>query len=158
MNMNYLFPHKYKKWGWLIFIPTAVLAFLTVLNEYSPAWLDARVFAIAVDEVFGEEKYFGFIDNNLLNELLGVLLIISGLVVAFSKEKVEDELISSIRLKSLVWATYVNYGILLLAFVFVYNLSFLWVMIFNMFTLLVFFIIRFNWQVYRLRKSLVYEE
>jgi hypothetical protein len=87
-----------------------------------------------------------------------VLIILSGLVVAFSKEKLEDELISSIRLKSLVWATYVNYGVLLLAFIFVYDLSFLWIMIFNMFTILVFFIIRFNWQLRKLHNTVSNEE
>lgn len=158
MNTNYLFPHRYKKWGWMVLIPAAILGFLTVFNDYSPAFLDLPVFAIAVDEIFGERKYFGFIDNNILNEILGVLIILSGLVVAFSKEKLEDELISSIRLKSLVWATYVNYGVLLLAFIFVYDLSFLWIMIFNMFTILAFFIIRFNWQLYKLHNTVSNEE
>lgn len=158
MNTNYLFPHRYKKWGWMVLIPAAILGFLTVLNDYSPAFLDLPVFAIAVDEIFGERKYFGFIDNNILNEILGVLIILSGLVVAFSKEKLEDELISSIRLKSLVWATYVNYGVLLLAFIFVYDLSFLWIMIVNMFTILAFFIIRFNWQLRKLHNTVSNEE
>jgi hypothetical protein len=58
----------------------------------------------------------------------------------------------------LVWATYVNYGVLLLAFIFVYDLSFLWIMIFNMFTILAFFIIRFNWQLYKLHNTVSNEE
>ena len=63
-----------------------------------------------------------------------------------------DEMISKIRLESLVWATYINYGILLLAMIFVYDMSFLWVMILNMFTILIFFIIRFNWQILKFKK------
>lgn len=158
MQINYLFPHRYKKWGWLVLIPSAVLGFLTVLNEYTPDWLDFKVFAIYVDEFMGQEKVFAFIENNILNEILGVLIILSGLVVAFSKEAQEDELISSIRLKSLVWATYVNYAVLLLAFIFVYDLSFFWVMIFNMYTLLIFFIVRFNWQIRKLQNTISDEE
>ncbi|MEP2936269.1 MAG: hypothetical protein ABJM06_12320 [Gilvibacter sp.] len=153
MNSKFLFHNKYKKWGWLIFIPTAIASFIVVAWEVSPAWLDTKVFAIAVDEIFGDSKSFSFIDNNILNEILGVLMILSGLLLAFSKEKDEDEYIAQIRLSSLVWATYVNYAVLLLAFIFVYDLSFLWVMIFNMFTILVFFIVRFNYKLYQLKKS-----
>lgn len=153
MNSKYLFNHKYKKWGWLVFIPTAIASFIVVALEISPSWLDTKVFAIAVDQIFEGSKSFSFVNNNILNEILGVLLIISGVLLAFSKEKDEDEYIAQIRLSSLVWATYVNYAVLLLAFLFVYDLSFLWVMIFNMFTILVFFIIRFNFKLYQLKKA-----
>ena len=77
----------------------------------------------------------------------------------FSKEKDEDEFIAKMRLESLVWATYVNYSILLLALIFVFGIAFFWVMAANMFTLLFFFIIRFHWVMTRARKNLAdYEE
>ncbi|WP_435578068.1 hypothetical protein [Gilvibacter sp.] len=160
MNANYLFPHRYKKWGLLVFIPSLIIGFLSIQggSGMSPDWLDWNVFTIYQDDFLGEEVIFGFIPNNVLDEIMGVLIIISGLVLAFSKEKVEDELISNIRLKSLVWATYVNYGILFLAIVFVHDLSFYWIMMFNLFTILIFFIIRFNWQLYKLRKTVSDEE
>ncbi|VAW16950.1 hypothetical protein MNBD_BACTEROID05-629 [hydrothermal vent metagenome] len=103
--------------------------------------------------MFGEKKFVGIVNNNILNEILGISMIVGSILVAFSKEKDEDEFISKIRLESLVWATYLNYAILFLAFIFVYDLSFLWVMIFNMFTILIFFIIRFNWQIRKFRKT-----
>ncbi len=158
MKLNYLFPNKYKKIGWFILIPTAIFGLLTLILDYEPTSLDVDVPAIFVDEVFGDKHFVGIVNNNILNEILGVLLIISLLMVAFSKEKSEDEYISKIRLESLVWAVYFNYTILLLSFVFIFDLSFLWVMIFNMFTILLFFIIRFNWQISKLKKSARYEE
>ena len=94
---------------------------------------------------------FGFIENNVLNEILGVLIIVSGLIVAFSKEFDEDELISKMRLETLVWTIYWNYGILLAAFLLVYDFSFYWVMVFNMFTPLMLFIVRFNWLIRKFR-------
>ncbi|MBT8315474.1 MAG: hypothetical protein KJP26_13525, partial [Maribacter sp.] len=130
----------------------------TIVYDWTPAILDVKVFGIFIDEIVGTKKYFGIIANNVLNEILGVLVIISGLMVAFSKEKNEDEFISKIRLQSLVWATYWNYGILILAFLFVYDLSFLWVMIINMYTIIIFFIIKFNWSLVNLNKTLTYEE
>lgn len=158
MKVNYLFPSTYKKIGWTILIPSAILGLVILIIEYKPDFLNFTVPAIFVNEFFGEKQFLGMITNNILDEILGILVIISSLFVAFSKEKSEDEYISKIRLESLVWAVYVNYGILLISFLFIYDLSFLWVMIFNMFTVLLFFIIRFNWQISKLKKSASYEE
>jgi len=158
MKLNYLFPNKYKKIGWLILIPSAIIGLITLILEFEPNYLDFNVPAIFIDEFFGDKHFIGIVNNNVLNEILGVLIILSSLLVAFSKEKSEDEYISKIRLESLVWAVYLNYAILLISFPFIFDLSFLWVMIFNMFTILLFFIIRFNWQISKLKKSAHYEE
>lgn len=158
MKLNYLFPNRYKKIGLIILIPSLILGLIVVIYDLEPEIFDLNVPAIFVNDIFEDSAFMGITNNNILNEICGVLLIISLILVAFSKEKQEDELINKIRLDSLVWATYLNYGILLLAMIFVYELSFLWVMIFNMFTILLFFIIRFNWQVMKLNKALSYEE
>ncbi len=158
MRINYLFPNKFKIIGWIILIPAAIIGFITLRYEYEPYFLDFNVPAILFDDFIKDKQIFGMVRNNILNEILGLLVIISALLVAFSKEKSEDEYISKIRLESLVWAVYFNYGILLFSFLFIYGLSFLWVMIFNMFTVLIFFIVRFNWQISKLKKSARYEE
>ncbi|MGB3922738.1 MAG: hypothetical protein WBL00_02275, partial [Bacteroidales bacterium] len=97
-------------------------------------------------------------ENNVLDEISSILLIIGALLIAFSKEKTEDEFISKIRLESLVWATYINYAILIFAIIFIYDMTFLWVLVFNMFTLLVFFLIRFNWALYKSKNQISNEE
>ena len=158
MEINYLFPNKFKKIGWLLLIPSAIMGLITLLYECEPGFLDFDLPAIFIDDFSKEQKLYGMVKNNILNEILGILIIISSLFVAFSKDKLEDEYISKIRLESLVWAVYVNYGILLLSFLFIFDFSFLWVMIFNMFTVLLFFIIRFNWQISKLEKSARHEE
>ena len=158
MKVNYLFPNKYKKIGWLILIPSAIIGLIILNLGYEPDLLDFNVPSIFIDELFANKNMFGMVENNILNEVFGVLTIISSLLVAFSKEESEDEYISKIRLESLVWAVYFNYGILLISFIFIFDFSFLWVMIFNMFIGLLFFIIRFNWQISKLKKSAGYEE
>lgn len=158
MKTRYLFPNLFKKFGWILLIPSSIIGFIALVYEYEPSFLDFDVPAIFVNEVFGEQKLIGMVNNNILNEILGVLIIISSLLVAFSKEKQEDEYISKIRLESLVWSVYVNYGILIFTFLFIYDMSFFWVMIFNMFTVLLFFIIRFNVQLLMLKKSADHEE
>lgn len=146
MTSNYLFPHRYKRIGWWLFIPTALLGLFTLITDFEPNFLTMRVPAIISEPLFEKTKTFSLVENNILNEILGILLIISLLFIAFSKEKVEDEFISKIRLEALVWAVYINYGILLFALLFVFDLPFLWVMLFNMFTVLIIFIIRYYWQ------------
>ena len=158
MKLNYLFPNKYKKIGWLIFIPSAIIGLATLIFEFEPNSLDFKMPAIFINKLFGDKHFIGIVNNNILNEILGVLIILSSLLVAFSKEESEDEYISKIRLESLVWAVYFNYAVLLISFVLIFDLAFLWVMIFNMFTILLFFIIRFNWQISKLKKIAHYEE
>ena len=151
MNTKFLFPSTYKKWGWIILIPAAILGVVDLFMHWEPAFFDWHVPAIYTNEIMGKTSYFSWIDTNVLNEILAVLVIVGSILVAFSKQRNEDEFISKIRLESLVWATYVNYIVLLLAFLFVYEMGFLWVMIFNMFTILLFFIIRFNWQIQKMK-------
>ena len=158
MKLNYLFPHRFKRIGILMLVPFIFLGWYVVNYDIEPELFDLSVPAIFVDEIFGEKFIFGMTENNILNEIIGIVLIIGFLMVAFSKEKQEDELIAKIRLESLVWATYVNYAILLISMIFIFGISFLWVMIFNMFTILLFFIIRFNWQVKKLNKHMAHEE
>lgn len=158
MKVKYLLPTRYKRIGWFIFLPSILLGIPIVIFEAAPSFLDFKVFAIFIDEAFGVQQLYGVIENNLLNEILGISTILGGLLVAFSKEFDEDELVASMRLESLVWAVYWNYGILILALVFVYDLSFYWVMVFNMFTPLVLFILRFNFQLRKFRKSTHHEE
>ncbi|RPD96202.1 hypothetical protein EGM88_10580 [Aureibaculum marinum] len=160
MKINYLFPYKFKKIGWFILIPSAILGFVTLIFDYEPSFLDFNLPAIFINDLnlFSDKRLFGMVNNNIFNEILGIFIIISSLFVAFSKEKSEDEYISKIRLESLVWAVYINYAILLFSFMFIFDFSFLYVMIFNMFTVLLFFIIRFNWQISKLKKTANYEE
>ena len=159
MKLNFLFPSKFKRIGWFTLIPSAIIGLLILIYEYEPSFLDFNVPAIFVDELFSvNRKTFRMVTNNILNEILGVLIIISTFLVAFSKEKSEDEYISKIRFESLAWAVYFNYAILILTLLFIYDFAFLWVMVFNMFTVLLFFIVRFNWQFSKLKKSASYEE
>jgi len=159
MKLNFLFPNKFKRIGWFTLIPSAIIGLSTLIYEYEPSFLDFNVPAIFVDELFSvNKKTFRMVTNNILNEILGVLIIISTFFVAFSKEKSEDEYISKIRFDSLAWAVYFNYAILILTILFIYDFAFFWVMVFNMFTVLLFFIVRFNWQISKLKKSASYEE
>jgi hypothetical protein len=147
MKTNFLFPNRFKTAGWIVFIPAAILGFFYLIFDYTPDFLHVQ--ALFIDS----ESAFSATNNNLIDEISGVFSIIGLLFIAFSKEKTEDEYISRIRVESLVWATYVNYIILLLGIIFVYGFTFFYILIFNMFTILLFFIIRFNWVLYKIRRE-----
>ena len=158
MKTNYLFPNRFKKIGWLLFIPGIILGIVYLIYQSDISLFNIKVFAIAKEAIFSDTNFFSISENNVLDEISSILLIIGALLIAFSKEKSEDEFISKIRLESLVWATYINYAILILAIIFVYDMTFLWVLVFNMFTLLVFFLIRFNLALYISKNQISDEE
>ncbi|WP_041738770.1 hypothetical protein [Echinicola vietnamensis] len=46
MKLKYLFPNKYKKIGWLIPIPSAIIGLITLVLDLEPNYLDFNVPAI----------------------------------------------------------------------------------------------------------------
>lgn len=152
MLKNYLFPNKYKIFGWCLFVPSLIIGILAVGYDWTPSILD-----IHIPDMFQKvnsspsNSIINFGDENLLNEIIGLVIIIGGLLAAFSKEKIEDEYIMSIRLQSLLSAVFVNYGVLAISLFLFYGTDFLWVLMFNMYTILIIYIIIFNW---KLRKAI----
>jgi hypothetical protein len=149
MSKKLLLPHRYKRIGWFILIPATILGVILTVNGDSPDWLHTKVFALFADEPLGQSRSFAIIDTDITYTIVGALFIIGALLVGFSKEKQEDEFIAGLRLSSLLWAVWVNYVLLLFAFLFIYGLSFLTVMEYNMFTVLIIFIVRFNYILYK---------
>jgi hypothetical protein len=153
MINKFLLPNKFKIIGWILFIPATVLGIILTITGFQIDWLNAKVFAIFSDGAIGKAHKFGFMETNVTNTAVGVLFIIGAMLVGFSKEKKEDEFIANLRLSSLLWAVAVNYILLFLAFFFVYGTPFLTVMVYNMFTVLILFIARFNYILYRNSKT-----
>ena len=163
MKINYLFPNPLKRIGWILFIFASILGLYTLVDELPLDFLDTNVISLVHESYFIDNNeihklFFKVLENNILDEILLILTIIGAMFIAFSKEKNEDEFINKIRLDSLVCATYVNYIVLIISTIFVYEFTYLWVMIINMLTTLIFFIIRFNWQLIKLKKAMSHEE
>ena len=145
METNYLMPYKFKTLGWILFIIGIIGGILIYITDFEPTeMLKIKVLSIYDDQIFKESGFFKIRENGVLDELISVCIIIGGFLVGFTKEKIEDEFIYKLRKDSLVWALIVNYSILLLAILFVYDMTFLHILFFNMFTPLVFFVIRFS--------------
>lgn len=161
MNTKFLFPNQFKRIGWILLIPSAILGILIIIIDFQFKFLDTKVVTFYSSNFLTgsqDSMMFSLIKNNVTDEIAGVVFIIGAILVAFSRQKHEDEFILKIRLESLVWATYINFAILILCILFLYNFEFLYVMIFNMFTILILFIFRFYYILYKSNSVLDYEE
>jgi hypothetical protein len=147
-----LLPHRFKAIGLVLFLPSLGLGLLIMLTDLEFAFLDANVLSLYYHPFMGEASWFKMVKNNLTNEIVAVALILAGLMVGFSKEKQEDEYIASLRLRALQEALWINYAVLLLAMVAIYEQLFFQVMVINLFTPLLFFIVRFQWALHQMRR------
>ena len=133
MKTNWLFPHRYRLIGWLLFVPAVLLGLACMYAEFQLEFL-----------TIGRLK--GIVDwpVNLTDELATLGVMTGLLFIAFARERVEDEMISRLRLESLQWAVYLNYLILGVAVLLIHGDKFIDVLIYNLFTVLIVFIIRFR--------------
>lgn len=154
MKDQLLLPNRFKKWGWALLIPSIILGAISLANSYEWLPLNVTIPTLINEELMEQTRYFSMTHTNITNTLIGTLFIAGALLVSFSKEKNEDEFIQSLRLSSLSWAVLVNYLLLALAFLFIYGMAFLQVMIYNMFTTLIIYIVRFNYVLYRNSKTI----
>ncbi|MDJ1500025.1 hypothetical protein [Xanthocytophaga agilis] len=144
MNTRFLFPHSFKLVGWILLIPALALLVLLYFFQVDLPLIELPVLSL-IEYHDDKTTFFNWTYKNELNdEIMAATFIIGAILVAFSKEKIEDEFISKLRLESLLWATYINYALLLLSILFIYEAAFFDVMIWNMFTLLIIFLLRYH--------------
>jgi len=139
MKTRFLFPYYFKFVG---------LALIIVIHF--PIIHLLQLMHVQFDE--SDTSLFNY--HHVFFVLTYVMIVIGLLMIAFSKEKIEDEHISQLRLDSLQWALYLNYAILVISLIFTNGIDTKDIMKLNLWVPLVFFIIRFRWVLYRLNRSL----
>jgi hypothetical protein len=156
MNNKLLLPHKFKIIGWIILALAMVIGLAPLCLSNDIAGIKANVFSIfPTIAIAGKnsDRWFSIINVDITLTLICALFIIGAFFVGFAKTKKEDEFISSLRLNALSWAVVVNYALLFIAVLFVYGLVFLNVLMFNMFTIFIIFILRFHYLLYKYSKK-----
>jgi hypothetical protein len=139
-----LLPNIYKKIGWISLPFTLAFGIAVYYFEF-----EISGFVIdypPISDGFLSDLPSG---NNLTNEVALSLFLISLFFISFSKEKHEDEFVNHVRLTSLQWAVIFNTVILFVANWIVYDFAYISVMMYNMFSTLIFYIVRFNILLYR---------
>ncbi|PQA56087.1 hypothetical protein [Siphonobacter curvatus] len=151
MKTRFLFPHWAKALGWGLTFCFLILGIIYMFREtYFPNleksvdWLTIHI----PQKLTWDAELLGNTQNNLLDEIITVGLTLGLVLVAFSKERKEDEWVAQVRLESLQWGVMINALLIILATLLVYNGAYLSILIYNVFTALAFFVIRFNWILY----------
>ncbi len=143
MKTLYLLPNAYKRIGWLMFVPSFIFGILMLIFHWEFPLVNIPV--IYNDALLGKSGFFVEASVDWLGNLIGILVIVGGLLVGFSKEKTEDEYIASLRLKALFWAMGVSYLLVLGLYFAVFGLAFLYIIILAMYLPLVLYVFRFNY-------------
>ena len=149
MKKNYLFPNSFKIVGLVITAIAFVALIIWACLENSPEF---KMPAVIEGDLLGDCDYFCIADCGLITFIIPIL--ITGLVfIGFSKEKIEDEFVMSIREQSLVWATYCAAIMLVIFTLTIYSWSYLYA-IYSIFPLfLILFIIKFRIELHKANKG-----
>lgn len=116
-------PHGFKRLGLLSFFLGVVLAVARLHFRWAPDVLRTKVFAVSASYL--ERKSFAVIENNVTEELSGVLVVVGLFVMVAAAEKTEGPQVADLRLRALLLAGYGHGLALLLVILFFYGLSFL---------------------------------
>lgn len=149
-----LFPHRFKRASGIAFYFLLIVGGILYFSENQ---FD-HLLVIKVPNLFGINPAFattsGFwMENGYLDELFTVMIIVTGIVNSFAKEKREDEMISKLRFESLGWSLYINYGLIILATLIIFDFMYFQVMVVHLFAILLFFNLRFKFRLYQFYSS-----
>lgn len=125
---RYFLPNIFQPVGLVLTIAGSLFTYLRFGAGIKPDFLNARVFAFY--STYFDTKYFKVIDNNLGEEICGITLLIGLFLIAFSKEKHEQDHYWEFRLRAFIITTYLSNLFLVISFIFVFGLAF-----FNMLSL-----------------------
>lgn len=153
MMTRYLFPHRYKRLGWVLALlgaslwvleSTKVLVLPPFMTWLPSLWHDQN--SLLPGGASGADPR-----NNY--DAYALIFIVGALLAACSRELYEDEYIGQLRLEALLKALYIYCGLLALAIIFVSGLAFLGVMIYAMFAPLLLFLLLFQLSLRRAQRT-----
>lgn len=159
MKKNDLFPHRFKLIGWCLFVPFFGLLLLMMATDLiDDSLITFPTLGISLGGFFDGKAGVHIVREGMLQEIVFVGLSLGLLFISFSKERDEDELIGSLRMQSFVWAVKWNTALLIVGTWIIFGSLYLYFMYLWIFSLFFFYIGRFEWQLYQLRKEGDHEE
>lgn len=132
----FLFPQVFRTIGWILFLPTFMLGILLLSGVLS--------FSGIIETVVN--------DTAILGIALGLLFI------GCSRERIEDEMTSAIRLNSLLSSLYTYVVFLVILTLAVNGIAYLYVMLASLVMLPAIFVVRFRYEMHRYNKICENEE
>ena len=162
-----LLPYGFKRAGWWILAVALVLVLFYVVMPESiiaedtlPRTLNDFRALFGLPEL--PATFNDFVSFNggcdIVLTFIGLLLLVGGAFIGFSRNRDEDEYIALVRYESLIIALYANCIVLLASLIFVWGIPFLYVMLYNMFTALYIFIVFFYVRIWFNKRFMRHEE
>ncbi|WP_143069846.1 hypothetical protein [Hymenobacter actinosclerus] len=152
MMTRYLFPHRYKRLGWLLALAGASLWILEQTNLLTlppfMTWLPSLWY-----DTNGMLPSGSGPDPRNNYDAYALIFIVGALLAACSREQHEDEYIGQLRLEALLKALYIYCGLLMLAILLVSGMDFLLVMQYAMFAPLLLFLLLFQLSLRRAQRT-----
>lgn len=127
---TFLFPHTFRPIGWIVLVPTLILGILLLDGILS---VDGSVETILTDTA-----------------IIGIAL--GSIFLTCSRERIEDEMTSSIRLKALLTSLYTYVVFLVIWTLAVNGMAYLYVMAASLVMLPIIFVVRFRYEMHRYYK------
>ena len=143
-NRSFLLPHVFGKIGLTILVPFTLLGLFIMFTGGSD---------IAFGRFFSATGNYRAIESQILNNITIIGLIVGLIFSACSREKYEDEMISALRLDSLLLALYISSVLLIVAVLCLYGNNFYEFLIYHMFILPLIFLVTFKVKLWRLTKG-----
>ena len=158
MKTDYLLPHIFRKIGWFVFIPCWVMiivSWLGINNWFDDDWLSFVTLHIGNLGFFTPEQeghsFLYFAREDMFSEIIYCLAFVSLYMIAFSKEKVEDEYVEHLRMRSLVWALKVNTIFFIIFTWFCFGMVYVTLLLLSMFSIFLLSHFRFLYELHRRR-------
>lgn len=124
--------------GYFLFFVGIVLAFLRFYIGFKPDYLYLNVFAFY--SLYIDSKTFEIINNHILDEIIGLLLVIGQYLIIYNFLEANNKN-SLIIVKSFLLSISMNTMFLIIAFLFFYGLGFIYMLLINLISFNFFFII-----------------
>jgi hypothetical protein len=167
MKTKNLLPNRWKPLGWvllILFIPMGMWSLISdedfpIQAEVTIPWPFDDGYSLSGTVSNGgsnfsgsstlNENPTGTLTLNLIDEIISLAIMAGLFLTGFARVKNEDERTAQMRLGALQWAIYGNTLVLVLCVLFVHGFPFLNIMIYNMFTPLLIFVLRFHWLLFK---------
>jgi hypothetical protein len=165
MKTRFLFAHRFKYLGWGIFAIGFVLVLMHVLADFTENNILSKFNFFESGHFFSKwttiknfhknkwtddngKSGFTFEDEDIMGELIMSMVIIGFVLMAFSRERFEDEWIAKVRLESLVIGLYALLASIFVIIWIIYGLDFWVILNYCLLIPLLVFIVRFYWVVH----------
>ena len=143
-NSKLFLPPVYKRIGWLLFVPSALIGVLAMHFELQIPWLDYDGASLS--------------DNNWTNELAFAGVLLGMWMMSFSRRVQEDEWTHKLRLEAFTLSFQISLACLFVANLAIYDGDFILVLVYNSLTPLLLFNVVFGLKLRAANKDLDVED